>query len=212
MKDLAGSFLSTAEREQVEACVRRVEKNTAAEIVPLIAPSSSGYPRAALAAAVACGLLLAAAAGFGLEGLATWEFLALFGAGLFAGQGLATLVPCLRKPFLSRREMAFEVDEAAHLAFLEHELFATRDRTGILVFVSVYERRVRILADSGIAARVPQETWDKVAAELAAGIRAGRRAQALCAAVEHCGALVAEAFPIKPDDTDELPNLIVESR
>ncbi|MEW5772547.1 MAG: hypothetical protein AB1916_03395 [Thermodesulfobacteriota bacterium] len=210
MKDLAGSFFCEAERKQVEACVRRVEKNTSAEIVPLIAPSSSGYPRAALAAAVACGLLLAAAAGYFLGGLAAWEFVALFGMGLFVGQGLAGAVPVLRKPFLSRREMAFEVDEAARLAFLEHELFATRDRTGILIFVSVYERRVRILADAGIAAKVGQETWDAVAADLVAGIRAGRRTEALCSAIERCGNLVAEAFPLKPDDTDELPNLIVE--
>jgi putative membrane protein len=106
--------------------------------------------------------------------------------------------------------MAFEVDEAARLAFLEHELFATRDRTGILVFVAAFERRVRILADSGIAAKVPQEVWDALAADLAAGIRAGKRAAALCAALERCGALVAEAFPRQADDTDELPNLIVE--
>ena len=209
MKDLAGSFLDAAEREQVEACVRRVEQNTAAEIVPLIAPSSSGYPRAALAAAVACGLLLAVAVGYVLDGLATWEFAALFAVGLVAGEALNAAVPALRKPFLSRREMALEVDEAAHLAFLEHELFSTRDRTGILVFVSVYERRVRILADAGIAAKVPQETWDTVAADLAAGIRSGQRARSLCAAVERCGNLVAAAFPHKTDDTDELPNLIV---
>ena len=211
MKDLAGSFLDAAERDLVAACVRRVEMNTAAEIVPLIAPSSSGYSRAALAAAVACGLLLAVAAGVFLE-LAHWEFVALFGVGLFAGQVLCNLVPALRKPFLSQREMAFEVDEAAHLAFLSHEIFDTRDRTGILIFVSVYERRVRILADSGIAAKVPQETWDQVARDLVAGIRAGKRADALCAAIERCGVLVAEAFPRKADDTDELPNLIVEGR
>jgi putative membrane protein len=212
MKNLAGTFLSEAEREQVEACVRRVEMNTAAEIVPLIAPSASGYPRAALAAAVACGLLLAVAVGWFLGGLAVWEFAALFGVGLFAGELLNHSLPVLRKPFLSRREMAFEVDEAAHLAFLSHEIFATRDRTGILVFVSVYERRVRILADSGIAAQVGQETWDQVAVDLVAGIRAGKRADALCAAVERCGALVAAAFPRKADDTDELPNLIVEGK
>ncbi len=211
MKDLAQSFLSDEERKQVEACVRRVEQNTAAEIVPLIAPSSSGYPRAALAAAVACGLLAAAVVGYSLGDLVVWEFLALFGAGLFMGTFLNQVVPALRKPFLSRKEMAFEVDEAAHLAFLEHEIFATRDRTGILLFVSVYERRVRVLADAGIAAKVGQEVWDAVAAQLAAGIRAGRRAEALCEAVQRCGALVAEAFPRKADDTDELPNLIVES-
>ena len=212
MKDLAQSFLSDEERKQVEACVRRVEQNTAAEIVPLIAPSSSGYPRAALAAAVACGLLAAAVVGYSLGDLVVWEFLALFGAGLFMGTFLNQVVPALRKPFLSRKEMAFEVDEAAHLAFLAHELFATRDRTGILLFVSVYERRVRVLADAGIAAKVGQEVWDAVAAQLAAGIRAGKRADALCAAIERCGVLVAEAFPRKADDTDELPNLIVETR
>lgn len=210
MKNQAKTFLTAPEQERLTACVRRVEQNTSAEIVPLIAGCSSDYPRAVLAGAVACGLALASVAGAFPGWLAAWEFLGLFLAGLLAGHGLLALFPALRKPFLSRKEMALEVDEAAHLAFLAHQLFATRDRTGILLFVSVFERRVRILADAGIAAKVPQETWDRLAEDLVSGIRQGRGCDALCAAVSRCGALVAESFPRKPDDTDELPNLIVD--
>ena len=76
--------------------------------------------------------------------------------------------------------------------------------------MSVFERRVVVLADEGINAKVTQDTWQQVVELVLQGIREGRAADGLCEAIDRCGKLVAERFPIRAGDTDELRNLIVE--
>jgi putative membrane protein len=67
---------------------------------------------------------------------------------------------------------------------------------------------VQVLADHGIHHAVPPETWQQVADLVTAGIKQGRTCDALCEAFTWCGDLLAEKFPPRADDKDELPNLI----
>jgi putative membrane protein len=93
----------------------------------------------------------------------------------------------------------------AKAAFLEEEVFDTRDRTGILVFLSLFERRAVILADAGINRVVPEDTWQDLVDQLVAGIRRGRAAEAMRQAVTRCGEILAEhEVALRPDDEDEL--------
>ena len=80
----------------------------------------------------------------------------------------------------------------------------------MLIFVSVFERRVWILADRGINAKVAQGHWDGPVRAIVEGIRQRRQGEAICQAVAAVGDVLAAHFPIKPDDRDELRNLIVE--
>jgi putative membrane protein len=98
------------------------------------------------------------------------------------------------------------VDRAARLAFLEHGLVETRDRTGILLYVSLLERQVEVLADRGIDSQVPDDTWDGVVSDILDGIRARRADEGLITAIRRCGEILAERFPPRPDDEDELSN------
>ena len=75
--------------------------------------------------------------------------------------------------------------------------------------ISVFERRVWVLADRGINAKVAEGQWDEVVKMITDGIKQKRLADAICEAVEKIGALLRLHFPIKPDDTDELKNLII---
>src|SRR5687767_2778107 len=68
---------------------------------------------------------------------------------------------------------------AAEAAFVRGEVFATRERTGILVFLALLERRVVVLGDAGINARVQPEEWQAIADEIVEGVRASRPAAAL---------------------------------
>jgi len=95
------------------------------------------------------------------------------------------------------------------VSFIEQGLHHTRDKTGILILISLFEHRVFVLADQGINDRVPKATWDEIVRMVTEGIRSGRTADALCAAVARCGELLEQHFPVKKGDTDELPNLIV---
>jgi putative membrane protein len=93
----------------------------------------------------------------------------------------------------------------AESAFLEEEVFNTRDRTGILVFLALFEHQAVILADEGIHRTVPKDEWMHLVDDLIAGIKAGRASEALCETVTRCGD-VLERYKVKlrPDDEDEL--------
>ena len=96
--------------------------------------------------------------------------------------------------------------QLAREQFFEQRLHMTRARTGVLIFVSVAEHYVEIIADEGINALVPPGTWDKAVADFVEQVRAGRIAEGFLAVVEVVGARLAEHFPRPADDRDELPN------
>ena len=80
---------------------------------------------------------------------------------------------------------------------------------GFLIFVSYMERQVRIVADSGIAKKIPQDLWNIIADELAAGIKTGHTKEGFTGAIEKCGELLAEHFPAHSENPNELPDGLV---
>lgn len=215
MKDLAQKFLSDADREKVAAAVRTAESKTAGEIVPMVVSASYHYPAAVLkgsaALALPPALLLTTPVG-GLFWLAPgnmWVFLTLFAAWFAAWHMIINRVAWLKRWFISQTEIEEEVAEAAHTHFYREQLHKTRDKTGILIFISVLEHKVWVLADEAISRRVPQSDWDAVVQTIVTGIKQGRQAEAICEAVARVGRMIETHFPVRPDDVDELQSLIV---
>lgn len=217
MKHLAQKFFSEQERKQVEAAVQAAEKQTAGEIVCLIESASYRYPMANVIGATVFAIPLALVLTHILGG---WLWIGTQNLWLFLGVsgvlwGLLYLtvdrVPMIKRWFISKREMDEEVEEAAVTSFFYHGLYRTRDANGILLFISVFEHKVWILADHGINAKVATGQWDEIVAQVTEGLRKGHRAQAIVAAVATIGDMLATHFPIKADDTDELSNLIIKS-
>lgn len=212
MKNLAQTFLTQDEQATLINCVKDVETRTSGEIVPVIASTSYDYSRAAHLGGLVLGLVGAIAVAMLLGREDMWTFITLFLACYIGFKYLLTLVPALKKPFISKREMREEVEEAATTAFYLNGLHRTRDLTGIIIYVSVFERSVQVLADKGINDKVDPAVWDEVVAMVTSGIKAGNPGEAMCQGVKRCGELITEHFPIKHDDTDELPNLIIEGK
>ena len=86
----------------------------------------------------------------------------------------------------------------------------TRDETGVLILISLFERRVHVLADRGIHTKVPSQAWEEIVSRVTEGIRRGNACEALCAAIGRCADLLEEHFPRKADDSNELPDLILD--
>lgn len=216
MRTLAKKLLSEAEKKQVEAAVAAAEKNTSGEIVVMIVPSSYGYPMAevigAAAFALPLSILLTVFIG-GLFWIGTrdmWLFLGIFAVSFVGFLLMLKHLFWLKRWFISKREIEEEVQEAAVTAFYRNGLFRTRDETGVLIFISVFERKVWVLADRGINEKVRKESWNRIVEMIAAGIREKRPAEAICNAVKTVGDLLTKHFPIQADDANELKNLIIE--
>jgi uncharacterized membrane protein len=87
----------------------------------------------------------------------------------------------------------------------------TRDRNGVLFFVSIRDRRLAVIGDSGIHAAVPGDFWPSVIARVEGGFAQGRFAQGLIDGIGMAGAALARHFPPRPDDVNELPDAITQS-
>lgn len=203
------AFLTDADRERIADAIRQAEARTSGEILTVIAPASDDdrfLP-----------LLLAAGIAFVLPGIAwllapSWEFPLLYGLQL--GVFVLLLLVLSWRPVAARLVPdAVKEARARRLAqeqFYLQGLHRTREATGLLLFVSVAERYVEILADYGIDSKVGPDAWAAIVADFTRTVREGRVADGFVTAVGECGDLLARHFPRQPDDKDELPNRLIE--
>lgn len=118
-------------------------------------------------------------------------------------------IPFVRKLLISKAEIEDAVRTRAELEFYREGLHKTAGGTGILLFLSLYERHAVVLGDSGINSKLNPETWGEVVKLITAGNKNGDWAEQLEKAIRRCGRLLAEHFPIQPGDKNELPNHVV---
>jgi len=134
----------------------------------------------------------------------------LLQAVLFAAVALVVAWRPVRLALTPRWVKRHEVRRRAAESFLSKNLHMTRDRTGVLIFVSLAEHMAEIIADEGIAAQVEAGVWDRAMAALSQGLKRGEPAAGFAAAVGLCGDVLAERFPARPgDNPNELPDAVV---
>lgn len=205
------SVFSEADREAIRAATTAAERKTAAELVVYVVERCDPHSEVAWKAALigaAWGAACAAVAVWLAAGWAEPHYLwILIGTqvGLVAGW-LAGRLESVARRLVDREALESRVEGRAAEAFLERQVFATKERTGVLIFVALFEHRVVVLPDQGISARVDPNAWDSISSELARGIRAGAAVRALIDAVGRCvDVLTAHGVP-GPDAKNQLPD------
>ncbi len=216
MKSPAQSFLTPEERQQITRCVQQAEKLTSGEIVPMVVSASHDYPMAAVTGATFIALPLSLLATrfitiyFWLIPDNLWLFLGSFILFFLSAHQLLQRVPWLKRAFLSESSINEEVREAASIAFFNENLYRTKAENGILLFISVFERRVWILGDRGINEKISPERWQEIVDLVTDGIKNNRQCEAICDAINRVAEMLREFFPIEEDDKNELHNLIIK--
>ena len=212
---LAEKFLTAAEQQNITDVVQEMERTTSGEIVPMIVSRSHDYPMATVTCCVSMALplsllltnVIGARIWIGPQNM--WFFLGVFTILYIMLYPLITRSDQLKHFFLNRKQAAKEVEDAALSAFYRQKLHKTRDANGILLYISVMEKMVWILADTNINAKIDQKEWDSIITEITTGIKAGQSAKAICQAVQSIGHILHRHFPVQKDDQDELHNLII---
>jgi putative membrane protein len=200
-------FLKREDLRIIREAVVTTEQKTSGEIVPVIAWRSartfwlSGFTGfAGLVAGSVAAIWLAHYHPFAYE--LRYVFL-LQALGLVAGFLIGRIGFVVRAVFQGQWLEA-EVHDAAKLAFLRYGLFNTKDRTGVLIFLAVSERKVVILADKGINDKVGGDYWRTEVEKISAGVRAGTTAESMAGVIQEIGKKLAEHFPCGPGDKNEL--------
>lgn len=211
-------MLSGADHERLHAAIAAAEAKTSGELFCVVARESGSYREVPLAwaagvALVAPPLALAlgvrpyaviallqngwvAAQGGASHGLVMTSLI-LYAAAqalLFAIVGGLALYPPIRRALTPRAIRRQHVHARAMEQFA-HRLHATDADTGVLIYASLAERQVEIIADEAIHKKVAQGVWDQAVAAAVGPMKAGDAAGGLVAAIEACGRALAEHFP-----------------
>ncbi|MGD1074533.1 MAG: hypothetical protein ABR903_00430 [Thermodesulfovibrionales bacterium] len=189
-------FLTAEEKRRIRETAHDAESRTLGKIADMVVESSDHYFEAEVIGGMLLGSLAALAVCVFFFHSSVWSYIPLSFLFFFPARLLFQKVPVLKAAFLSHRRKEHAVRMRAVRAFYEKELYKAKGNTGILFFVSLFERKVRVLADSGIHEKIGQETLNKFARVVSQGIKDGRSCDALCEAIEEAGALLAQHFPV----------------
>jgi len=221
-------YLTADDHARVSAAVSRAEEHTAGEIVTILADRSDGYMDVALAWAAAASLVALGALAFAPDFyLGLYERLsggwvhewtahnilmlaAVVAALKFAAVLLVQLWQPLKFFLIPPPIKTTRVHERAVRAFRIGAERRTHGRTGILIYLSMREHRAEIVADEAIAGKVDQAVWGDAMAAMIGELKQRRTADGMVAAVERVGTVLAEHFPRADDDTNELPDRLIE--
>ncbi|MEP7208341.1 MAG: hypothetical protein ABI920_15495 [Casimicrobiaceae bacterium] len=214
--------LTEAEARNIESRVAAVEAATGVQVVCAVHARADSYPEAPWRA-FAMGTVMTALAAFATDvarpdwvaaGTVQLALLALLGVGLAAAA--ATIVfPSWARLFIGGPRLVVEVDERARALFVTAGLARTPGSHAVLVFTSLFERRVAIVADRAFDTRVAAEDWQAVVAAMGRLLAAGDTERALVAGLDVLVARLSSAGFVAGASqvaTDTLPNVMLEAR
>lgn len=224
--------LDAAGKARVNAAVADAERKTSGEIFCILAREVSDYREVPLAWAALVALVMpvflipfgllpldwtarltdwSAAHGVGAGRAAAGAVLAYAGfqIALFILTWALVAIAPVRRALTPKALKGRRVREAALKQFLAKGIHETRERTGVLIFASLADHWVEVIADEGIYEKVDKAVWTETVKALTTELKAGRAADGFVAAVEIAGRVLAEHFPPRADNPNELPDPLV---
>jgi putative membrane protein len=200
-------LFSARDEQRISEAITNAERQTSGEIVVVVAAQSDGYyyvpPLVAGIVSLLVPWVLIFFTQLGLVSIYLIQLavFALITAALMPAPIRTALVPGGIKRLHARRRAVEQ--------FLVQNLHTTAGRTGVLLFVSVAEHHVQIVADKGIDAKVAEGTWKKIVDQLTDAIGKGQPTDGLVTAIGAIGAVLAQHFPPGAQDPNELPDHLI---
>lgn len=215
-------WFSDTDRQQINEAVAAAEAHTSAEIVPAVANSSGRYdrPEDIVGLTLACitlGVLWFALPGRPPEGdwgalSMVWQLALLIAAVVLAfmiGAYVASRTMWLLRLFTPQVQMRDEVNAKAREVFFDQRVHHTAGAAGVLIYVSLFEHMVVVLADQTVLEKLGQERLDELCHDITTRMRETTRTEAICQAIYKLGDWLSDVLPRASDDVNELPDALV---
>lgn len=187
-------------KNEIESLIGEIEQKTTGEIVPVVLARSDSYPAAHFRLALLLSIILPL--GLYMAPLSLPDpiwFLAAQALAIFLGLILA-FHPRFKRLMLTKGEISEEVHQRALEAFYHHGVGNTSDRDGVLLFISLMEKRAEILADIGIAKNVSNDEWSGILKNTLKELKAHKIESALLIAIREIGDKLTQHFPRKDEE------------
>lgn len=201
-------FISEQDQQRIRDAIAEVESKTSGELVTVIAHSSDNYQYIPLLWASLLALALPGPFVFAEVDwfLAHWYTYQL---ACFLITALVFRIPAIRLRLIPAAVRQRRAHRHAMEQFVINNLSATKQANGILLFVSIAEHYVEIIADKGINDKVPANTWETVVESFTGQVRKGAIAEGFIEAIHACGHVLHTHFPADRENPDELPNHLI---
>ncbi len=203
------TFLTEHEKRQIAAAIAAAEHKTQGELVTVITRCSDDYRYIPLLWAALLALLVPGVLSV-LENPLPGDLAYLAQICTFLGAAVLFNWLPLKMRLIPADVKRLRAHRLAREQFFLQNLHLTRERTGVLLFVSVAERYVEIIADQGINEVVAPEAWQSIVSAFIGQVRKRQVADGFLTAIAACGELLADRFPATDDNRNELPNRLVE--
>lgn len=201
------TLLSESEQRQVATAITRVERETDAELVTVLATRADDYAYIPLLWAGILALIVPGAINV-LSGWWNAHVLLLMQWTIFIVLSLLFRLPQVTTRLIPRSVRHWRAANLARRQFLEHNLHQTAGGTGMLIFVSEAERYVEILVDRGISSRLSDAIWHSIVEAFTQRVRQGQTLQGFLECIESCGEHLKAQLPAT-HERNELPNHLV---
>lgn len=201
------TLLTESELQQVAEAIDRIERDTDAELVTVLAAQADDYRYIPLLWASLISLLLPGALLFFSGWLAAWQLLLVQWL-TFIVLAVIFRMPKLTSRLIPRSVRHWRACNLARRQFIELNLHHTDGGTGMLIFVSEAERYVEILVDRGISSRIDNSAWESIVENFTGKVRDGQVLQGFLGCIEACGSLLKQHVPAT-HERNELPNHLV---
>ncbi|MCB1179405.1 MAG: hypothetical protein KDK36_17620 [Leptospiraceae bacterium] len=196
------------ELNKIKNTVKETEKSTSAEVVPVFYRSSGIYSDTYWKSGILFATFWSFLFFIYLSQNNKWGislqffFLTQMTAGLI-GVAFNYLFPFWRRLLLDRKIVKKTVQDLAYRVFLEEEVFLTKNRIGILIFMSFFEKEAVILGDKGINKIIKEDTWEGIISRLISDMKTKDKTDAIVQTIQSLGNLLTQ-YPIEAGDINEL--------
>lgn len=215
------NYLPKAAQEKISNAVTETEKKVNAEIVPVFMVSSDNYTEAGLRGALA-GAALSAMLILVYDHLMGWYqlfllqndwlFVSAIAVGGLLGYSIFAMLPAFKKLMVSKQKMRERSLAMAERVFGEYKLFETKSRTGILIFISLFEHKIEIMPDKGLKEKIGEDEWQKVIEEMKPALKRKAFDEAFLNSIKKIEEiLLANKMVRTGDATNELPDHLREN-
>ncbi|AIC18496.1 MULTISPECIES: TPM domain-containing protein [Pseudomonas] len=201
------ALLSEYEQRQVAEAIARVEQQTDAELVTVLAARADDYAYIPLLWASLLALIVPGVVHYA-TGWMSMHLLLLVQWVTFIVLCLVFRIPRITTRLIPRSVRHWRASNLARRQFLEQNLHHTVGSTGMLIFVCEAERYVEILVDEGISKRLDDKTWDTIVQAFTQQVKQGQTLQGFITCIEACGELLKVHVPVT-HVRNELPNRLV---
>jgi putative membrane protein len=203
-------FMTSASNDALRQAAAQVERQSSVELVVVVRPQSASYRHIDLSVGMTTAMLVLAFLLYSPWPFA-WHFFLIYTFVTAIGMTMvSSKLPWLRRGLSKQSTMDREVLQAARAAFVSQGVHHTQYRTGVVLYVSLLERKAVLVADSGVELAIPKQPWTQFEDKITALLRAGGSAMELAKAIEDASEIFATYLPRPGEDKNELPDGVVE--